>query len=536
MKQSWAFEYQFEPGQGTKLKADTTCWMTQSEAIKDCSLMDVDAITGIARIKISDKKLKMIREEEPNWEPPSRTSLMDMTQIRTGQISDAILETVQTWKDSSELQPALADFLERSNPRVLGHAGGPLIRAGEDLLPGTLRVISNLNNSCLCIQGPPGSGKTFTAAKVILSLLQQGRTVAVSANSHAVIFNLLARVQGYSEETNARFGIAQIPSSTEKAKAKAGVAFKKKITEALPPEFQLVGATVFQLCRPEAVDQFDYLFIDEAGQVSLANLVALARCASNLVLIGDPMQLEQPIQGSHPGESGESALGYLLNGKATVPEDLGIFLGVTYRMEPAIARYISEGIYEGRLRHHPDTQHHRLALEPVIGPSGWVLTRSSGIAVVPVAHQGNGQASDEEVEVIAEMVEQLLGVGYASDRGDRTGSLSLDDILIVTPYNLQAGQLRAQLGEDARIGTVDKFQGQEAPIVIISMAASTTEDAPRGIEFLLNRNRLNVAVSRAQCLAIVVASPALATASCTTLEQITQVNLFCKLVDLSSAD
>jgi len=535
VKKSWAFEYRFEPGQETKLKENTACWMTQSEVMKDCSLLDVDATEGIARIKISDKKLKTIREEEPNWEPPSRTSLMDMTQIRTGQISNAILETVQRWKDSSELQPALADFLERRNPRLLGHTDGLLIAPDEELLAGTLRVISNLDNSCLCIQGPPGSGKTFTAAKVILNLLQQGKTVAVSANSHAVIFNLLARVQGYSEETDGRFGIIQIPSSTEKAKAKAGVAFKKKIAEALPPEFQLVGATVFQLCRAEAVDQFDYLFIDEAGQVSLANLVALARCARNLVLIGDPMQLEQPIQGNHPGASGESALGYLLDGKATVPEDLGIFLGVTYRMEPAIARYVSEGIYESRLTHHPDTSYNRLESDYLSGPSGteqgWEVIRSSGIAVVPVLHQGNGQASDEEVDVINELVEQLLGVGYVSDRGEVEGEITLNDILLVTPYNLQVGKLRDRLGKEARIGTVDKFQGQEAPVVIVSMCASTTEDAPRGIEFLLNRNRLNVAVSRAQCLAIVVASPALAMANCSTLEQMTQVNLFCKLMN-----
>lgn len=212
-------------------------------------------------------------------------------------------------------------------------------------------------------------------------------------------------------------------------------------------------------------------------------------------------------------------------------------------MEPAIARYISEGIYESRLTHHPDTSYNRLDFDYLSGPSGtdqgWEVFRSSGIAVVPVIHQGNGQASDEEVEVINELIEQLLGVSYVSDRGEVKGEITLNDILVVTPYNLQVGKLRDRLGSegltDARIGTVDKFQGQEAPVVIVSMCASTTDDAPRGIEFLLNRNRLNVAVSRAQCLAIVVASPALATASCATLEQMTQVNLFCKLLDAAGA-
>ncbi len=537
---SWAYEYRFDTDQETRLRSKTACWFTPSTIeLKDCTLAELNTQQGTAVLTISDKKLELAREQEPSWEPGSRLSLMDATVIRTNQIADAILETVQQWKTNGELQPALADFLERRSPCITGHKSGPIIAEGEALLEGTLRAIANLDHSTLCIQGPPGSGKTFTAAQVIMQLLQQGKTVAVSANSHDVILNLLGRVQRYSvsdhqEDAVQPFKIGKVGGKREQVARHPGVDYKAKIIEVLPPDYQLVGATVFQLCRGEAIAQFDYLFVDEAGQVALANLMALARCAHNLVLIGDPMQLEQPIQGSHPGDSGQSALGYLLNGQSTIPADLGIFLDTSYRMAPSICRFISESVYDGRLGHPPETQHNQLRFEPLHGEN-WQLSQQQGIAFVGVEHQGNAQASDEEVAVIQDLIQQLQGVEYVSDRGEKTGQLTLNDILIVAPYNLQVRRLQEKLNEslaaeEPRVGTVDKFQGQEAPVVIISMCASTTDDAPRGIEFLLNRNRLNVAVSRAQCLAIVVASPALTTATCTTLDQMVQVNMFCKLV------
>ncbi len=533
---SWAYEYQFNPDQETRLRDKTACWFTpNTELLKDCTLAELDTVRGRAILTLSDTKLKTVREQSPNWEPPARLSVLDVTVIPTNYIAEAILETVQQWQATGQLQPALADFLERRSPRIHHHRGGPILVDGEDLLTGSLRAIAQLDRSTLCIQGPPGSGKTFTAAHIILNLIQQGKSVAISANSHDVILNLLVRVQRYFQtETKSSCKIAKVGGERQTGDRYTGIEFKAKISEALPPNYGLVGATVFQLCRTDAIAQFDYLFVDEAGQVALANLIAMARCADNLVLIGDPMQLEQPIQGSHPGESGGSALGYWLRDKATIPPDLGIFLGLSYRMEPQICRFISGSVYENRLDHHPETQHHGLHFSQLQGHN-WRLNRSRGLAFLPVPHEDNTQVSLEEVEVIAALVQQLLGIPYVSDRGQLQGRLTPQDILIVAPYNLQVRKLQDRLGESARIGTVDKFQGQEAPVVIVSMTASRTEDAPRGIEFLLNRNRLNVAVSRAQCLAIVVASPAIATAHCTTLDQMVQLNLFCKLMQQGMA-
>jgi superfamily I DNA and/or RNA helicase len=259
--------------------------------------------------------------------------------------------------------------------------------------------------------------------------------------------------------------------------------------------------------------------------MSLANLVAISRCASNIVLMGDQMQLEQPIQATHPGESGQSALGYYLDGKATIPPDLGIFLDTSYRMHPSICRFISEAVYENRLQHHDQTHVHALEVT-----QGFSVGQSSGICFVPILHDGNSQHSPEEIHAIDQLVHQLTGSPYVAQRGKCQGTIEPHDILVIAPYNLQVGYLKEKLGDRARIGTVDKFQGQEAPVLILSMCASSSEFVPRGLEFLLNRNRLNVAVSRAQCLSIIVGSPTLASTYCKSVPEIELVNLFCKLV------
>jgi uncharacterized protein len=242
--------------------------------------------------------------------------------------------------------------------------------------------------------------------------------------------------------------------------------------------------------------------------------------------MGDQMQLEQPIQATHPGDSGQSALGYYLNGQATIPPDMGIFLNTTYRMHPDICDFISTSVYEGRLTHHPETQHHQVQI-----PQGhqWI-TQRNGIQFIPVRHEDNSQSSREEAEVIETLVKSLLGLDFVSDRGETTGQITLEDILVVAPYNLQVKFLQSKLENQARIGTVDKFQGQEAPIVIVSMTASSAETAPRGLDFLLNLNRINVAISRAQCLSVVIGSPELATLQSKNLKELEQVNLFCKLM------
>ena len=240
------------------------------------------------------------------------------------------------------------------------------------------------------------------------------------------------------------------------------------------------------------------------------------------------MQLGQPIQGSHPGHSGQSALDYLLQGRATIPETLGLFLDTTWRLHPQLCHFISETMYDGRLRAAPPTKN-RLVRRPADG--GRHIRHEAGLVFVPAEHTGNTQASDEEVGLIREIVHELLGRELTDEQGRSVGVVGLDDILLVAPYNMQVRWLQSALGAQARVGSVDKFQGQEAAIAIVSMCASHGEASPRGIDFLFNRNRLNVALSRARSLAIVVAHPGLARTRCATLDHMAAVNVFCRLVE-----
>jgi len=256
------------------------------------------------------------------------------------------------------------------------------------------------------------------------------------------------------------------------------------------------------------------LFVDEAGQMSLANVLAIAPCANSVVLLGDPRQLEQPLQGTHPEGTEVSALEHLLEDRErqrtaerrkTLAEDRGLFLEETWRLHPSICRLTSGLFYEDRLKPHPG-----LERQAILGAGP---LEGAGLWFVPVAHEGNQSSSPEEVEAIASLVARLTGGGNDGEPArlwrKSDGSehpLRLEDILIIAPYNAQVSDLSARLPEGARVGTVDRFQGQEAPVVIVSMCASTLDDAPRGSAFLLSRNRLNVAVSRAKYAAFIVRS------------------------------
>lgn len=286
---------------------------------------------------------------------------------------------------------------------------------------------------------------------------------------------------------------------------------------------------------------FDFLFIDEAGQVSLANTVAMSRCAKNLVLLGDQMQLEQPVQGSHPGDAGLSALQYALKDTkasrpdapvlhAVVPPDYGLFLGESRRMHPSVCRFISESIYEGRLNAFGDCARQKIA---VPANANGLITIESGIVFSGIEHDGDIQQSDEEVQRVCAIFQELLGREY-TDKDNKTRALALNDFLFIAPYNAQVRSLQAALPANARVGSVDKFQGQEAPVCILSLCSSYGEYGSRGLGFILDRNRVNVAISRAQCLAVVVADPRIAATAPGSLDEMTIINLFCKLSDPSA--
>jgi len=257
-------------------------------------------------------------------------------------------------------------------------------------------------------------------------------------------------------------------------------------------------------------EAFDVLFIEEAGQFALANAMAVAGAAKNVVLLGDPNQLAQPSQGAHPPGSDASVLGHMLGVNVTIAEDAGLFLDRTFRLSPEICEFISDAFYESRLKPVAET-----AARSIIGSR-------NGLRYEPVEHSGNKVESHEEVGRVRALIEELLGKTWVE--GGRARPIVLDDIVVVAPYNAQVELLKERLPPGTRVGTVDKFQGQEAPVAIYSMASSTPEDSPRGMDFLYSRNRLNVAVSRAQGLAILVASPALFRVRCKTPDQMRLAN------------
>ena len=291
---------------------------------------------------------------------------------------------------------------------------------------------------------------------------------------------------------------------------------------------QFLAGTAWLFADERFDRQMDYLIIEEAGQVSVANVVAMGAAAKNIIMVGDQMQLGQPIQGVHPGEAGKSILEFLLGDHATIPPDRGIFLHNTRRLHPSICKFISNAFYEGRLEADAgNIKRHLVFDEPVKGIA------TDGIHLLPVEHTGCSQKSPEEGAIIKQCYEALLQQKF-HDKDGNVRCLQIDDILVVSPYNVQVNHLRGILPPGARVGTVDKFQGQEAPVVLVSMVTSSAEDLPRNIEFLYSKNRLNVALSRAQCLAVVVANPKLLEIPCGTIEQMKLVNTFCWLDDYAS--
>lgn len=412
---------------------------------------------------------------------------------------------------------------------------------GESTVEAAIRVAASMSGGCLVVQGPPGTGKTFTASNVIASLVAAGEKIGVVSNSHKAINNLLKACGAAAKEVGSDLSGVKVGGDKDLELHSdnpdfAHVSDSGKALDAYTNG--VIGGTAWLFTRPEWAEQLDFLFVDEAGQVSLANVIAMSRCTKNLVLLGDQMQLEQPIEGSHPGDAGLSALQYALKDlsdsrpdtpifHAVVPPDYGLFLGESRRMHPAVCSFISDSIYEGRLGSHPDCEQQKVEMPPTTT----LITKERGIVFSGVEHDGNIQQSDEEIERIKLIYEDLIGRDYTTSKGV-TKPLELDDFLFIAPYNAQVRALQTALPEGARVGSVDKFQGQEASVCILSLCSSYGEYGSRGLGFILDRNRVNVAVSRAQCLAVIVADPRIASAVAGSLEEMKLINLFCKLSNL----
>ncbi len=419
-------------------------------------------------------------------------------------------------------------------------AGAPLAAPGEAALQAAVRMSVRLDGCVLPIQGPPGAGKTYTGAHMIVELVAAGKTVGVVANSHKVIGNLLSATERAAQEA-AKAGrpvrpirIGQKPAQDAKPACPGATPLGSNAAVAAALRagaIDVVGATAWawsrsEMALPEPI--LDVLVVDEAGQMSLANVLACAPAARAIVLLGDPQQLDQPIQGSHPPGAERSALGHILGDRATIGPHEGLFLADTWRLHPDICSFTSAAFYEGRLRPREGLERQVVRGHGVLG--------GTGMRYVPVEHEGNDTDSEEEAQAVLAIVRSLLagGPGWVTSDGEPR-PIGLDDIVIVAPYNAHVGRIErafagAGLG-DPFVGTVDRFQGQERPISIYAMGTSAPEDAPRGMEFLYSLNRLNVATSRARCVAAVVCSPALLRVACHTPRQMRLANGLCLAVE-----
>jgi uncharacterized protein len=380
---------------------------------------------------------------------------------------------------------------------------------------------------------------------MILALVAGGKKVGVTANSHKVIGHVLDEVA----EAARRAAAGGVGSRPIRIGQKTGQDGEPTSDHAIPyatneeaagalaaGDVDVVGGTPWLWSRPEMAGSVDVLLVDEAGQVSLANTVAVSPAADALVLLGDPQQLDQPTQGSHPPGAERSALAHLLAGDGeqtpTMPPQLGLFIDKTWRLHPDVCAYTSEVFYASQLEPEaPNATQDLAGVAPLDG---------TGIRWLPVEHAGNDVASAEEaaelVRLLGDLLDPAAGAGWTTSDGD-TGPLAPSDVVVVAPYNahvdLIATRLRAAGLPGVRVGTVDKFQGQQAPISIYAMGSSSPEDAPRGMEFLYSLNRLNVATSRARCVAAVVASPALVRVACRTPRQMRLANALCRLVEMA---
>jgi uncharacterized protein len=509
-KRSIVYSYRFPP-QDFKFSVGDGCLC--STTLKPAgTIVYLDEEANVVRLKIGANQ------------PPLPDS---MSIIPTGPIDAVVLrEAVYRFADAiiagTLRYRAIKAVLNRELPRLSPlTANGPLVRKDEDEVNAAIRVISALDESALIIQGPPGAGKTYTASHAILDLIRQGKKVGVSSNSHKAIGNLLAEVVKIGRERGTLVRGVQKCSAEDQFFLAPEITNTTKNPETLA-SFNLVAGTAWLFARPEYDQQLDYLFVDEAGQMSLANVVASGTSARNLVLVGDSMQLAQPTQGVHPGDSGLSVLEFLMQEHSTVPSDRGIFLATSRRMHSDVCRFISDAFYESRLHAADGNDHQRL----VLSTSTSEQLKPTGICFLGVEHEGCAQRSQAEAELVREVFNKLLMQSWVNRDGVRA-NISKEDILVVSPYNMQVNLLRELLPVGARVGTVDKFQGQQAPAVVVSFATSTCDDAPRGLDFLFSRNRLNVAISRAQCLAVVIANPRLLDASCRTVEQVKLVNALC---------
>jgi uncharacterized protein len=384
--------------------------------------------------------------------------------------------------------------------------------------------VANLDRSFLAIQGPPGTGKTWTGARIVRHLVESGMRVGITAFSHKAIDNLLDETVNVFEETGDLSKLSAVRKINQPADGVSpSVSYAKANPQCAKPEYNVVAGTTWLFSSTAMrINPVDVLVIDEAGQLGLADAMAAATSATSVVLLGDPQQLPQVAQASHPAGSDASVLEYVLGGDATIGPDRGVFLAETRRMHPDVCTFISDNFYDGRLHSHP-------------GCAVQTTDHGTGLRWIRSVHNDRSTESPEEATIVVDTIASLIGSNWTDVEGVQQ-PLAVSDFIVVAPYNDQVNLIGRHLAANwrtrgVRVGTVDKFQGQEAPVVLFSMATSDATLAPRTTDFLFSRNRLNVALSRARCLAYLICSDDLLASRARNVEDMKLISTLCAFVE-----
>jgi predicted RecB family nuclease len=500
----------------------------------DLRLQEGKTFGMLAHVDRAARTLDVVKRREQRERHP--TSLFAFKHIASPAQEDSIFGIAERVLADGQLvsRPGRADRVEHAlllgEAPSLGDRGPFEPFVGGDVAEYLKHAVLALDNSVLAVQGPPGAGKTFCGAEMIVALVRHGCRVGIAATSHKVIRKLLDEVSAAGRRAGVVLALGQKAGEKDAAPDDSVRLFDSNgaARRALDAgEIMVLGGTAWLWSHAELRSSVDVLFIDEAGQMSLANALAMSPAAKSVVLLGDPQQLQQPTKAAHPPGVGVSVLEHMLGGSKTIPPDRGVFLPYTWRMHPSITAFTSELFYEGRLRSRPGLEAQCIA--------GCGELSGSGMRVVPVEHEWARTWCEEEIDVVDDLVGRLTCKGATwSDAKGVARQMRGSDILVVAPYNAQVTRLTERVADlGARVGTVDKFQGQEAPVVIYSMTTSRAEDAPRGMEFLYSLNRLNVATSRARCAVFLVASSKLLEVECRSVRQMRLANALCHCYERS---
>lgn len=507
-KQSTIREYRFDP-QETKFRAGEYYYLKNTAPeFKSVKIDKIDTVNGRATLRWGKK----------NGMLPINADLIPSGPVNTSKLKQSMRKFMRLSCMEEEIPyKAGLDFIKGIKPQF---KNGFVLHQPEteNLIEYSIAAFENMDNTTMAVQGPPGTGKTYLISHAIEHLTQLGYKVAVASSSHKAIDNVLYAVANVAEEKGNTVGIVKRGGdkiSSEYAGRIEQAGTNKKIN--LDEKHDVVGGTAWCFADDDFAQAYDYLFIDEAGQVSVANILAMAPAAQNIVLVGDQQQLPQVIQGVHPGQADLSCLEYMLKGNKTIPEDMGIFLPISRRMHKNVCNTVSKISYENKLQ--SDDGANSQSLSDALG-----IQELKGVFYQPVNHSGNIQTSEEEIEAIKEEIDNLIATTF-KDRDGNVKTLDLNDILVVAPYNAQVNLIKQKI-EGINVGTVDKFQGQEAPVCLISMTTSSYEDMPRDMDFLFSTNRLNVAISRAKVRAKMFASPKLFEAPINSIHNMKLMNCF----------